>query len=492
MQCPYCKKIVNDNAVRCEYCGADLAGQLRLEDFLADSKPADADQLLLDSFLTDGEQTNVEPKSNKIKICIIVLLLVLTTIAAGYIWIESKMRVTHNYSQRSQAQEVSQLRDYNQTPAGPKNQMQTANLLSQAQILRDSGQLNDALACVSQVLNLNNQNSEAKQLKLELETLIGQKRVKAEKEEKFVAYCKTASAYEAKEEYDKAIEAYTNALSINPDDKEIQDKRAGCQRKAEYGKLLKQAQNAETENNLSEALRFYTKAQGYTEESLKDKIDSLNRQIAEKEKETKFTALLNRVRTLKGKEALILIEQALQIYPNNAEALLLKKKIESVDDKTSDINIPKPGYSQADSEKTRKEIDGLLKGGNFNEAIKKIRSELMPAYEKQGELCQWKDVGEYVLSCGKNYPGLRTAGALQLDDLHKTITKRAEEQVTWRETHEKLQTMSDNNSPGIVEKKLQILDSYISNNYLSFFRPIAEKHQAELRDRLAVLRAKEK
>ena len=116
----------------------------------------------------------------------------------------------------------------------------------------------------------------------------------------------------------------------------------------------------------------------------------------------------------------------------------------------------------------------------------------MPAYEKQGELCQWKDVGEYVLSCGKNYPGLRTAGALQLDDLHKTITKRAEEQVTWRETHEKLQTMSDNNSPGIVEKKLQILDSYISNNYLSFFRPIAEKHQAELRDRLAVLRAKEK
>ena len=440
MRCPYCNKKVKDNAVRCEYCGAAIAGPPKLEDFLADDKLAEADEFLSEDFLTSEEQTTVKSKSKKTKIVVVVIILV--TMSAGYIWVVEKVRDSRNAAQLQKTPLEKKLAD-------KERGIQIANLLSRARTLRDSGRYDDALTCVSQALTIDVRNAEAEQLKLQLETLIEQERVKAEKEERFVAYCKAASAYEAKGEYDKAIEAYANALVVKGDAKEVQDKLADCQRKSEYGKLLNQTRDTEGENNLS-------------------------------------------------------------------ESLLLKEKIESADDNASDINISRPDYFQAsdhgndnaaavnnenhktdesepdktDPEKIQKEIDALLQSRKFNEAIKKIRSELMPEYENQRELCQWKGVGEYILLCGRNYPDLITTNALQYEDLYKTIIRRIEEQTIWLKTQEEIQAIGENDSSKIVGKKLQMLDSYIANNYLSFFRPIAETQHAKLRDRLAVLRAK--
>ncbi len=261
---------------------------------------------------------------------------------------------------------------------------QMENLITEAYSLKNAGRLDESLACISQILTIEKQNRQAIKLQSELKELIEQRQVQEEKEEDFLDYSKAALAYEKREEMKMAIEAYTKALAIKPEDKEIQDKIANCQhnqyisraqefeqdgdlnnainnyikalsfkhvlstqvkldtvrqvlqakiekeyREAKYDKWLKQAQDAEKENDLSEAVRLYTKSQEYADESLKEKIDSLNKQILEKDKQAKFKQLLTISKTKDGKEALSLLEQALQIYPDNIEALSLKKKIES-------------------------------------------------------------------------------------------------------------------------------------------------------------------
>jgi formylglycine-generating enzyme required for sulfatase activity len=111
----------------------------------------------------------------------------------------------------------------------------------------------------------------------------------------------------------------------------LQDKIETERRNREYTKWIKQAEDAEKEGNLSAAVKFYQKAQGYTDESFQSKIDSLNQQIAEKEKQSKFAELLAYVKArdnkTDGKDALKALEQALALYPNHQEALALKKKI---------------------------------------------------------------------------------------------------------------------------------------------------------------------
>jgi formylglycine-generating enzyme required for sulfatase activity len=94
-----------------------------------------------------------------------------------------------------------------------------------------------------------------------------------------------------------------------------------------------QKEISEKGGDLSEEVKFHEKAQEYTNESLKSKAKSLNDQKAENQKKQRFQTLLAQVRSKDnketGKEALRFLEQALVLYPDNAEALALKKKIEA-------------------------------------------------------------------------------------------------------------------------------------------------------------------
>jgi len=102
-------------------------------------------------------------------------------------------------------------------------------------------------------------------------------------------------------------------------------------RQLAYENSIRQAQTAEKEGDLLAAVKFYQKAQGFTNVSLQPKIDSLQRRIAETEKRDKFAKLLAEAKSKdskpRDKEALKVLQEALALYPDNAEALALKDKI---------------------------------------------------------------------------------------------------------------------------------------------------------------------
>jgi serine/threonine protein kinase len=207
--------------------------------------------------------------------------------------------------------------------------------------------------------------------------------IAAEQEQSFRNLIEAAFICEAKEDWEKAIEGYSKALAIKPDDAEVKDKLATCQhnlylakaesaeaqrdldsaidnytkalsykqvastqmkldtakktlqakietehKKREYDKWIAQAQESEKEGDLTAAVKFYQKAQSYTDGSLQSKIDSLNTQIAEAEKLKKFNELLTFAKAndnkANGKEALKVLAEALALYPDNSEALALQ------------------------------------------------------------------------------------------------------------------------------------------------------------------------
>ncbi|MFC1604315.1 SUMF1/EgtB/PvdO family nonheme iron enzyme [Planctomycetota bacterium] len=210
-------------------------------------------------------------------------------------------------------------------------------------------------------------------------------------EESFRNFTEAGSAYEAKQDWGRAIESYSEAIKLKPDDSEIKAKLATCQhnlylsqaqeaeskgqldtaislytkalsykhvsstqerldatrkapqdkteqqqRRQEYANWIGQAETAEKQGDLDKSIELYRKAQQFVETedaaSIQAKIDSLQKQIAEKQKKGKFDALLANAESLgsseaTGKEALKILEEALTLYPDNSEALALKKKI---------------------------------------------------------------------------------------------------------------------------------------------------------------------
>ena len=126
----------------------------------------------------------------------------------------------------------------------------------------------------------------------------------------------------AKRIYEQVMAKYEEALQVAAN---------GAQRKAEYEKLATRAQTAEKAGNLSEAVGLYEQAEKYSDESLKSKIDALKQQIAEKQRQAKLDNLLAQARSkdskATGREALRILEEALALYPGDAEALALKAKI---------------------------------------------------------------------------------------------------------------------------------------------------------------------
>ena len=170
-----------------------------------------------------------------------------------------------------------------------------------------------------------------------------------EKERSFHNLMETGFINEAKQDWTLAIDAYAKASLIKPDDSEVKDKLSMCQhnlylqqaeqaerqndlqlainnytkalsfkqitstqvklsgakealamrleqqrKTEEYNKLLTQAQNAEKTNELSTAVELYKKAQEFTDESLSDKINSLNQQIMYQQEEAERQEKLSR------------------------------------------------------------------------------------------------------------------------------------------------------------------------------------------------------
>ena len=187
---------------------------------------------------------------------------------------------------------------------------------------------------------------------IEREQLGKQKAQKeAEKKEKVSSFLAKANFFSKNQEYRKCLDIIPEILALEPDNlkaqnlaeharQQLQVKIEAERRKQEYDKWFNKAQVSEREGNLSEAIEFYEKAQGYTNESLRSKIKLLNRQIAEKEKQEQFARLFTQakakdnIRT--GKEALRLVEEALALRPSDTEALALKRKLKAY------INL-KPG-----------------------------------------------------------------------------------------------------------------------------------------------------
>ncbi len=259
-------------------------------------------------------------------------------------------------------------------------------LLSQAKTFMEQDLPDKALESVAEALKIDSENAQAKQMHDRLIALNDNNKAKAETEQRFKACSEAGFDYEAQRSWPKAIESYTGALVIKPDDKVIKDRLATCQhnlyfakaeiaetggrlneaidnyatalsfkqvastqtkldaakkarqikidaenRKHEYDKWFAKAQTAEKEKDLSAAVTFYKRAQEYTEESLKEKIDSLNDQIADKENQAKIAKLLAyakaRDNKAQGKEALKTLNEILSLDSDNSEAIALKDKI---------------------------------------------------------------------------------------------------------------------------------------------------------------------
>jgi formylglycine-generating enzyme required for sulfatase activity/serine/threonine protein kinase len=272
-----------------------------------------------------------------------------------------------------------------------------AALLSKAETQKTEGSLDKSLEAVGEVLKLDSTNEQAKKLQADLSSLIEKRKSEEEKEKSFKTYFDAGYAYESKDNWEKAIEAYTKALAAKPDDSEVKDKLATCQhnlylvkaeeakkadnldsaidnytkalsskqiastqmkldttkktlqdrleaegKKREYDKWITQAQSAEKDGNLPAAIKFYQKAQEYTNESLKEKIDTLNKQIANAEKQKKPTNESVDSQQVSGgtKPASVLLREGL--YAEEVEANIdaaMKIYGQIVDDKSASRDI---------------------------------------------------------------------------------------------------------------------------------------------------------
>ncbi|MFH1614505.1 MAG: SUMF1/EgtB/PvdO family nonheme iron enzyme [Planctomycetota bacterium] len=251
-------------------------------------------------------------------------------------------------------------------------------LLAKAQTLKSKGEFDKSIGCITELLALDAGNAKAQQLHAELSLLIEQ-----EKFRKFVA---RAVNYKAQSDWGKAIEAYSQAMTIKPDDMDIKSKLAEChhhlnvskakeaeneddlenaiefytkalsykqiestqirldsakktllakmelQRKQqEYDQWIKKAENSEHRGDLSSAIKFYAKAQEYTNDSLQDKMSSLSQQLAQQQNQEKSRQLVEQARAHLDKsaldEAFTVVRQALVLFPGQIEAITLESKI---------------------------------------------------------------------------------------------------------------------------------------------------------------------
>ncbi len=141
-----------------------------------------------------------------------------------------------------------------------------------------------------------------------------------------------AFIYEAKENWEKAIESYQKVLAVKPDDAEAKDKLATCQ----HNLYLAKGDSSEAAGNLDEAIDNYSKALSYKQiTSTQIKLDTAKKAFHDKleseRRQRESNNLIAKAKTKDsketGKESLQLLEQALKLCPDNAEAIALKKKI---------------------------------------------------------------------------------------------------------------------------------------------------------------------
>ena len=135
----------------------------------------------------------------------------------------------------------------------------------------------------------------------------------------------------------------TKALSLieTPEERKVRleheaAERADRKRKDKFASLMAQTQAKDNKEGGKEALKFLEEAlQLYPDsvqaKQMKDRIEQEVKEHTERERQEKFSLLMAQARAMdnkeNGKDALKLIEEALQLYPGSTEALQLSEKI---------------------------------------------------------------------------------------------------------------------------------------------------------------------
>ncbi|MFA5292144.1 MAG: protein kinase [Phycisphaerae bacterium] len=180
-----------------------------------------------------------------------------------------------------------------------------------------------------------------KKLVEEKEKKLEQDKIEADrKKQEYDKWIAQAQASEKKGNLSDAVKFYQKALEIKPEDSEIKDELATCQ----HNLYLAKAEGAEKANNLDLVIENYTKALSFKQvTSTQLKLDSVKKtvqynieaerkKIVEKENQKEFDELLSYAKARdnkeQSKEALKALGKALELYPDNSEALTLKKKID--------------------------------------------------------------------------------------------------------------------------------------------------------------------
>ena len=101
--------------------------------------------------------------------------------------------------------------------------VKTVSLISQAKTFRSEGRLDKSLECVVKALSLSPDNIEAKQLQVELTSLIKRQEEESKEAEAFHKLMAEGANYEAEKDWENAVKTYKKALGIKPDSKKAQD-----------------------------------------------------------------------------------------------------------------------------------------------------------------------------------------------------------------------------------------------------------------------------
>jgi WD40 repeat protein len=269
-----------------------------------------------------------------------------------------------------------------------KKQIET--LFTQSTTFRSEGLLEKSLVCITEILQIEPENSRARELQSELANIIDEKKKEAEQEGSVDILVQKAIALDENKNWSQAIDVYNQVLSIKPDDEETRNRMLTCQHNlyleeaqdavsrddleaainsiqkalsykevastrtylestqdilkkreaveriaVEVAELKNSAILAEEKGDITTALKLYEKVQELIEDqSVTTKITSLKQQIEEHQKREKFNNLLIFARENNSrsgsKEALDALEEALTLYPDNNEALVLRAEIRSI------------------------------------------------------------------------------------------------------------------------------------------------------------------
>ncbi len=210
--------------------------------------------------------------------------------------------------------------------------------------------------------------------------------------------------------YEKAIEAYRKALTFKPGENHpterianatllLTQKQKAQQLEAEFSSLLAQAESAEKAANLDKALELYTSAVELKPDEVfaKEKMNQLRQQLAAnaaaRQLEASYLAIINEAEQFAASQnlesALLKYQEALRLKPGEA---LPEKQIAALTQQLNDQKAAaarETAYNAAISQ-----ADAFFESGNFEQSIEKYKAALDLKPESQYPVEQIAQAGK--------------------------------------------------------------------------------------------------